>query len=134
MRWTSLLHTALLCTALAGISACSGSDETVQAAQQTQPDSSTPVQQQDALSTAELVEHARKLYERSVSLGFAWVATRQQVDAAAAALSAGDDTAARTAAQEAIALAEASIAQAEREALAWQARMPFNQPVSQPSN
>jgi uncharacterized protein (DUF305 family) len=134
MRWTSLLHTALLCTALAGISACSGSDETDQSAQQAQPQTTAPIQQEAPSSTDELVEHARALYERSVSLGFAWVATRQQVDAAAAALSAGDDRAARTAAQEAIALAEASIAQAEREALAWQDRMPFNQPDSRPSN
>ena len=131
MRWTSSLNTALLCAAVLGISACSESGDTNPSVQ---PQTGLPVQSEAPRNAAELVEHARVLYDRSATLGFAWVATRSQLDAAAAALSAGEEAAARTAAQEAIALAKASISQAEREAVAWQDRMPFNQPSAQPSN
>ena len=134
MRWTSTISTALLCAAVLGSSACSESGDTDPSAQPAQPQTGGPVQPEAPLNAAELVEQARVLYDRSATLGFAWVATRSQLDAAAAALSAGDETAARTAAQEAIALAKASISQAEREATAWQDRMPFNQPGAQPSD
>ena len=135
MSWTSILQKALLSTVIVVMGACS--DEQ-QASQPAQPAAAAAEQVTDAAaepqSTEALVAQARTLYDQSVSLGFSWVATGKQVDAAEAALAAGEEAAAQAAAEEAIALAQASIAQAEGEAAAWQNRMPFNQPASQSNN
>jgi len=75
---------------------------------------------------AKAVTQARATYDRSVALGFAWRPAKQALEQAEAALAEGDGTAALDAAVRAIRLADASIAQAEHEAQAWQHRPPFN--------
>ncbi len=72
------------------------------------------------------VNAAQELYEQSQALGFAWRAAKENLQLAQTALSSGDYNQAYSAAKEASALAEASITQAEKEASAWQNRMPFN--------
>ena len=82
----------------------------------------TPAQA-DAQAT---LEHARQLYEKSESLGFAWRAAKEHLLLAQTEFESGNYNQAHQAATEAAALAEASIAQAEREATAWRKRIPFN--------
>lgn len=76
---------------------------------------------------AEAVAQAREKFDRSSKLGFAWRPARQALAQAEAAFSEGDEATALEAALRAINLADASIAQAENEAQAWQNRPPFNQ-------
>lgn len=78
-----------------------------------------------AATAAEQLTQARVAFERSVELGFAWVATGKQIRRAELALAAGDVQAASAAAAEALALANASITQAQTESTAWQTRGPF---------
>ena len=74
---------------------------------------------------AAAVDEARAKYEESVAAGFAWRPARVALEAAEAALAAGDVDDALVQAQQARALAEASLAQAAREARLWSSRPPF---------
>jgi len=81
----------------------------------------------DATTSAanQTLQQAQQLHAEASRAGFAWVATGQQIQAAADALDRNDMQAALAAATQALALATASVAQAEREANAWQTRAPF---------
>ena len=73
------------------------------------------------------LEIAEKMYQKSEDLGFAWRATAELIEAAKASQQAGDMDTAQLHISRAIALAQASIAQAEQEAIDWQTRAPFGQ-------
>ena len=77
-------------------------------------------------SAIEAVQQATAAYQRSAQLGFAWRPAKQSLAAAEAALASGDHAQALEAATLASKLADASIAQAQSEADAWQGRAPFN--------
>ena len=80
----------------------------------------------DANKASELIDHATAKYQTAEKLGFAWRNAKLSLDEAKRAYSSNDYAAAETAAQQSIKLSDASIAQAEREAEAWQSRPPFN--------
>ena len=76
-------------------------------------------------ATAALAQ-AEARYAESVDRGFAWSAAKQSLERAREAMAAGDEAIAEQQAARALQLADASLAQAEREASAWQERAPFN--------
>ncbi len=71
------------------------------------------------------LEMAENMYQKSQDLGFAWRATAELIEASKVSQQAGDMDAAQSQIRRAMALAEASIAQAEQEAVDWQTRPPF---------
>jgi len=79
--------------------------------------------EQDA---AAALHEARSAYQTSDQLGFAWRPAKLALAAAEAALVVGDYAQVLEHAAQARRLADASIAQAEREASAWQGRAPFD--------
>jgi len=72
--------------------------------------------------TAALISEAEALQQEARDKLHAWVATTRFIDQARAAQSAGDTGQAREFAERAISLANASLAQATREAATWQTR------------
>jgi hypothetical protein len=76
------------------------------------------------VQAAAAIASATALLETSREAGHAWTPTRTQLDAAAAALAAGDFAAATAHADRAAALASASLDQAEAETNAWASRFP----------
>ena len=68
---------------------------------------------------------AEAKYQQSKIVGFAWRATGISIGAAKAALAADDLETARQQIQQAMQLAQASLIQAETEAVNWQQRPPF---------
>jgi hypothetical protein len=68
---------------------------------------------------------ARTAYQTSDQLGFAWRPAKLALAAAEAALVSGDYAQVLEHAAQARRLADASVAQAEHEASAWQGRAPF---------
>jgi len=93
-------------------------------------DSSVPVEAEmaqpstDETSTAAMIEKARALYEEAELKEHAWLVTSRSIDAATQALADNDDEAARVAAKLAIFTAQASLQQAETEAMSWKSRVP----------
>ena len=77
------------------------------------------------LATAQrVVEEAFASYQESRTRGHAWQKTRVHLDKAQAALDSGDCELAIREADTSIALAKASIAQADAELTAWRTRFP----------
>ncbi len=68
---------------------------------------------------------AEAKYEEAIDAGFAWRANRLALEAARKALASGDEQTAEATIEEAIKLADASLAQAAREAKEWDTRFPF---------
>lgn len=69
-----------------------------------------------------LIAEAEALQQEARDKLYAWVATSRFIDQAKAAQSAGDTSQARQLAERAISLANASLAQATKEAASWQTR------------
>ena len=84
--------------------------------------SSAPIEANVEVTPLEVAEN---LYQKSQDLGFAWRATAELIEASKVSQQAGEVDAAQSQIRRAIALAEASIAQAQQEAVDWQARPPF---------
>ena len=78
----------------------------------------------DAVSAQRIVEEAMANYQESRSRGHAWQKTRVHLDKAQAAMDDGDYELAVREAGQSIALAKASIAQADAELTAWRTRFP----------
>ncbi len=74
------------------------------------------------------LEAAQASFAEAKAAGHAWRANRLALEAAERALTAGDEAEARARIDEAMQLAEASLAQAATEAETWQTRMPFFKP------
>ena len=84
-----------------------------------------------AVSPGSVEEHLAKAdqkYAEAQAAGFAWVTNRTSLEAARQALADGDEDKALALIEESIRLAEASLAQAAREAEDWQSRAPFGAP------
>ena len=79
---------------------------------------------QDLEQAQQAVEAAAARYEESSARGHAWLKTQQHLEQARAALANDNYALAVREADRAIALAEASIAQADAEANAWLDRFP----------
>lgn len=69
-----------------------------------------------------LIAEAEALQQEARDKLYAWVATSRFIDQAKAAQSSGDSVKAKVFAERAISLANASLAQATKEAASWQAR------------
>ncbi len=80
---------------------------------------------QDQAAATRAIDLAQSRYEQSQALGFAWVATAQRLRAAREALAGGQAQQAAELAGQAQSLADASIAQAERESVDWRTRSPM---------
>ncbi len=79
-------------------------------------------------SVEEHLSVAEQKYAEAQAAGFAWRANRISLEAARQALTDGDEDKALALIEESIQLAEASLAQAAREAEDWQSRAPFGGP------
>lgn len=73
---------------------------------------------------ATLIASAETLNAEARAKEYAWVATAQQIERAKQALASGDEVTATDAAESAIALAKASLRQAEAETHAWKKALP----------
>lgn len=73
---------------------------------------------------AEILLKAKLVYLKAKEKQHAWSITTRMMEAAEKALASGDEKAAVNAATRALFTAEASLAQAESQAIAWQARVP----------
>lgn len=73
---------------------------------------------------AEILLKAKLVYLKAKEKQHAWTITARMMEAAEKALASGDEKAAVNAATRALFTAEASLAQAESQAIAWQARVP----------
>jgi len=73
---------------------------------------------------AEILLKAELVYLKAKEKQHAWSITTRMMEDAEKALSSGDEKAALNAATRALFTAEASLAQAESQAIAWQARVP----------
>ena len=73
----------------------------------------------------ERLQLAQTRYDAALAAGHAWRAHRLALQSAREALTQGDSTAAHAHIDEAQLLADASLAQAKREAVEWQTRFPF---------
>ncbi len=69
---------------------------------------------------------AESKYQEAVDAGFAWRANRLALEAARVSMDTGNEQAAAAMIEEAIKLADASLAQAAREAEEWDTRFPFS--------
>ncbi len=76
------------------------------------------------VSVDALIAEAEELYQQAKEKEHAWIVTSRSIAEAKEALAAGDEATARQAAEKAVMTAEASLKQAEDEALAWQSRVP----------
>ena len=77
-----------------------------------------------ASESGELIAKAEALQEEARGQLYAWVATSKFIEEAKAAQTAGDFKKASELAERAIQLAQASLAQAKKEALSWHTRVP----------
>ena len=75
----------------------------------------------------QIVEHAATRYEESRSRGHAWQKTRLHLERARTALQSGDYPLAVSEADRSIALADASLVQADAESTGWRSRFPSAQ-------
>jgi hypothetical protein len=116
------IHLLAIIGFVALVTGCSPAEEAKVEAN-TQPPAHLPVHP----PVGATLEVAMLMYQQSQDLGFAWRATVESIEAAKAAQQAGDTEAAQLQINRAIALAEASIAQAQREAVDWKTRPPFGQ-------
>lgn len=80
----------------------------------------------DASATSKLIDNAAAKYQKSETLGFAWRNAKLALEEARSAYDSKDYDQAQSSAEQSIRLSDAAIAQAEREADAWQTRPPFN--------
>lgn len=115
------IHLLVIVGVVALVAGCSPTQES------TVSISAAKVETKAQLPAEATLEVAMQMYQQSQDLGFAWRATSESIEAARAAQQAGDTEAAQLQISRAIALAEASIAQAQREAVDWKTRPPFGQ-------
>jgi len=80
--------------------------------------------QDPAASAQQAIEQAEARYQQSWAAGHAWSPTKARLHNAQEAFAAKDYAAALTEAERALALADASLAQAQAEQSAWQDRFP----------
>ena len=106
----------LLFVVLVGLGACTGSSEGVTAAGETAADETRDVNA--------LLADAVAADQRAAESLHAWTKTSRLIEKSRRLLAEGQDEAALETARRALFIAEASVAQAEREKTAWQARVP----------